>query len=56
MSVEGVCQVCESRAADHSCSLCGALVCPSDYDRTQGCCVQCASGSGGGDSPLGPTI
>ncbi len=43
MSVSGVCQVCESAEATHTCPNCGAMVCDEHYDRELSICVQCAS-------------
>jgi len=45
MSVSGLCQVCESAAAEYSCELCGAVVCADHYDRSAGVCGQCAGGT-----------
>lgn len=43
MSVEGLCQICESAPAKHRCRRCGALVCSSHYDETTGLCTDCAA-------------
>ncbi|QCJ46138.1 hypothetical protein [Haloprofundus sp. MHR1] len=43
MSVSGVCQVCESAEATHTCPNCGAMVCDEHYDRELSICVQCAA-------------
>jgi hypothetical protein len=47
MSVSGRCTVCETREARHGCDRCGALVCDEHFERSQGLCVECASGGGG---------
>lgn len=43
MSVETLCQICETAPAEHQCSRCGALVCATHYDETQGVCTECAT-------------
>jgi hypothetical protein len=43
MSVEGLCQVCESRTADYKCDRCGAMVCRIHYDAEMGFCADCAA-------------
>lgn len=43
MSVSGLCQVCESAEADHTCGRCGRLVCENHYEDGAGLCVECAS-------------
>lgn len=48
MSVEGLCQVCESAPVEHQCRRCGALVCPTHYDRETGLCTGCAAEVGSG--------
>lgn len=59
MSLSGLCQVCESTTAEHSCDQCGTQVCDEHYDQMQGVCVRCATeleqgGTGvGGDEPTG---
>lgn len=45
MSFSGVCQVCESAEAAHTCDQCGAHVCETHYDREMGFCTQCAQRS-----------
>ncbi|WP_185903230.1 hypothetical protein [Halonotius terrestris] len=42
MSVEGVCQLCESRLAEHDCTRCGASVCRLHYDGEMRFCADCA--------------
>lgn len=49
MSVEGLCQICENRTADHQCNRCGALVCQVHYDAETGLCADCASEAAPGD-------
>ncbi len=44
MSISGLCQVCESREANHSCENCGALVCEMHYDDDLHYCTDCAAG------------
>ncbi|AKH98279.1 hypothetical protein [Halanaeroarchaeum sulfurireducens] len=46
MSVEGLCQICESEPARHVCERCGTLVCDAHYDRQTGLCVDCARSTG----------
>lgn len=43
MSVQGLCQVCESATANHRCDRCGSLVCSTHYDADTGLCVDCAA-------------
>jgi polyferredoxin len=43
MSVETLCQICETAPAEHRCSRCGALVCPTHYDEKRGLCTECAT-------------
>ncbi|WP_201289548.1 hypothetical protein [Halobaculum saliterrae] len=43
MSVTGLCQVCESAAANVSCDRCGAAVCRDHYDADTGFCADCAA-------------
>jgi hypothetical protein len=43
MSVQGLCQLCESAPANHQCRRCGALVCRAHYDRETGLCTECAA-------------
>ena len=54
MSLTGLCQVCEAEA-DHTCDLCGAVVCDEHYRAEMGACVECAqrveSGPGDGTPP-----
>ncbi|MEF8776571.1 MAG: hypothetical protein V5A43_08740 [Haloarculaceae archaeon] len=42
MSLETLCQLCESAPADHQCARCGRLVCDAHYDRASGRCTDCA--------------
>jgi hypothetical protein len=62
MSLTGVCQVCESAEARHSCPQCGRAVCDDHYDRELAVCEVCAtelrsvadgSSTGGDDRPAG---
>ncbi|AFK21061.1 hypothetical protein C439_00110 [Haloferax mediterranei ATCC 33500] len=46
MSIHGLCQVCESMAAEQQCQQCGALVCHTHYDEETGLCINCASAVG----------
>ena len=48
MSVEGLCQVCESAPVEHQCRRCGALVCTAHYDEETGLCTACAAEVGPG--------
>lgn len=43
MSVEGLCQVCSTRPAEHQCLTCGGLVCEVHFDDDRGVCSACAS-------------
>ncbi|SEH14797.1 hypothetical protein SAMN04487967_1773 [Natronorubrum sediminis] len=43
MSVSGLCQICESKPAQHQCANCGTLVCTDHYERDAQLCVQCAT-------------
>lgn len=52
MSISGLCQVCETRQAEHQCTNCGALVCDVDFERGPGLCVNCAAGVQGGEPTL----
>ncbi|MFB6125447.1 MAG: zinc finger HIT domain-containing protein [Halanaeroarchaeum sp.] len=45
MSVQGLCQVCESAPAKYACERCGALVCADHYDADVGLCTSCAAAS-----------
>lgn len=47
MSLSGLCQVCESAEAGHTCQQCGTNVCEKHYDREYDACVRCASVAGG---------
>ncbi|SNR30317.1 hypothetical protein [Halorubrum vacuolatum] len=47
MSVTGICHVCESAAARHTCELCGQAVCRDHWRSTTGVCLACARGTGG---------
>lgn len=49
MSVQGLCQVCESATADRACDNCGRQVCADHYETSAGLCTVCAS-SGAGDA------
>jgi hypothetical protein len=42
MSVETLCQICESAPAEYQCDRCSALVCPAHYDAATGLCTECA--------------
>ncbi|USZ67645.1 hypothetical protein NGM10_13020 [Halorussus salilacus] len=42
MSVTGLCQICESREAEHSCPNCGNQVCERHWNDGMDLCVQCA--------------
>ncbi|MFB6070949.1 MAG: hypothetical protein ABEJ76_07980 [Halanaeroarchaeum sp.] len=46
MSVQGLCQVCESAPATFACERCGALVCEDHYVDGRGLCRSCASETG----------
>ncbi|MFB6254826.1 MAG: hypothetical protein ABEI06_09455 [Halobacteriaceae archaeon] len=43
MSVEGLCQICESAPARHRCDRCGNLVCNAHFDEGAGLCSDCAA-------------
>ncbi len=43
MSVESLCQICESAPANYQCGRCGALVCSDHYDEDVGLCTDCAA-------------
>ncbi|WP_227133458.1 hypothetical protein [Halorubellus salinus] len=49
MSVSGLCQICESNAAEESCERCGALVCERHYDGEHAMCVSCVAEIARGD-------
>lgn len=49
MSVSGLCQICESNAAEESCERCGALVCERHYDGEHAMCVSCVAETTRGD-------
>jgi len=42
MSLEGPCQLCETRLAEEACDRCGANVCRLCYDGEMGFCADCA--------------
>ncbi|MFH0817707.1 MAG: hypothetical protein V1909_03670 [Candidatus Micrarchaeota archaeon] len=44
MEVSGFCDICGKLLVQHSCSLCGARVCPVCYDSKGKCCKNCAGG------------
>ena len=54
MSITGLCQICESARARHSCARCGALVCEDHYEPERGMCMDCAKASGLGDEDVSP--
>jgi hypothetical protein len=43
MSVSGLCQICESRQAQHRCDNCGTLACEEHYESGMGLCADCAA-------------
>jgi hypothetical protein len=45
MSVEGLCQICETAPARHRCERCASLVCTDHYDADSGYCTVCAAGN-----------
>ena len=49
MSVTGLCQICESRPAEHQCGNCGTLACSVHYERELGLCADCAARARGDD-------
>ena len=51
MSVTGLCQICESREAEHSCPNCGTLACEKHWDEATNLCVQCAATVEDGETP-----
>lgn len=50
MSVESLCQICESAPAEYQCRRCGALVCVAHYDESTGLCTDCAADPRGGET------
>jgi hypothetical protein len=46
MSVEGLCEVCESGTVEDGCERCGRLVCAEHYDEPTGFCTACVSAAG----------
>jgi hypothetical protein len=48
MSVTGLCQICETNQAEHSCPNCGTLACEDHWDEALGLCAQCAATVGDG--------
>lgn len=50
MSVSGLCEICQHREVEDSCSLCGKLVCERHYKLETGRCVKCEA-EFGGDRP-----
>jgi hypothetical protein len=53
MSTAGLCQICESDEARHSCDRCGQLVCDRHYEPSRGFCATCARTADPG-GPAGP--
>lgn len=53
MSLSGLCQLCESREAEHTCRQCGTAVCDEHYESANGLCARCADRSGASD--ISPT-
>jgi hypothetical protein len=45
MSLDTLCQICESAPANHQCARCGTLVCRAHYDEATGLCTDCAAES-----------
>ncbi|MFC4542264.1 hypothetical protein ACFO5R_10020 [Halosolutus amylolyticus] len=43
MSISGLCQICESRPAEHRCANCGNLVCEVHFETEMGLCADCAT-------------
>ncbi|APW98823.1 hypothetical protein CHINAEXTREME_13980 [Halobiforma lacisalsi AJ5] len=43
MSVSGLCQICESRPAEHRCDNCGTLACDPHFEPEKGLCADCAA-------------
>jgi hypothetical protein len=50
MSVQTLCQICESAVATHQCDRCGVLVCSVHYDEDSGLCTECARQTADGAS------
>ncbi|EMA49398.1 MULTISPECIES: hypothetical protein [Halococcus] len=48
MSVSGLCQVCESAEASHTCDQCGRAVCDQHHNDAFGLCLDCSAEAGGG--------
>ena len=51
MSVQGLCQICESRPASEQCPRCGTLTCEVHFDQDLGFCANCAAEVRGGERP-----
>lgn len=51
MSVTGLCQICESNEAEHSCPNCGNLACDDHWNDRLDLCAQCASAAEGVERP-----
>lgn len=43
MSVSGLCGICQTGRATHTCELCGEVVCDDHYQGQSGACSLCAS-------------
>lgn len=55
MSITGLCQICETNEAEHSCPNCGTLACEIHWDEGTDLCVQCAPAREGvGDGQVTP--
>ncbi len=50
MSVDSLCQLCESEPVEESCDRCGRLVCARHFDEPTGLCTFCLSELGGDSS------
>ena len=44
MKILDSCKICGQKIAKYSCSLCGANVCESCYDKSSGTCIKCKQG------------
>ena len=53
MSVSGLCQVCESAEASHTCDQCGRTVCDQHYDDASSLCLDCSAAAGRGNGETG---
>ena len=43
MSVSGLCQICQTRTAQHRCDNCGTFACDRHFESGLGLCADCAA-------------